>query len=175
MARSTEAGRTRVGKPGTVRPGTPRILNTPGNIVLQRGKGIVRWPVDTRRVRRWTIAALEMPVSLVVRLVDEPEALALNRQWGGRDAACNVLTFAYGPAGQAEALADVVVCLPVVERECGERRIGLAAHLAHLVVHGVLHAQGYTHDDDEAALRMESREASILARFGFASPYPDGS
>jgi probable rRNA maturation factor len=116
-----------------------------------------------------------MPASLVVRLVDETEALALNRQWAARDAACNVLTFAYGPAGPGEALADVIVCLPVVERECGERGIGLAAHLAHLVVHGVLHAQGYTHDDEEAALRMESREAQILARFGFANPYPHGS
>jgi len=119
-----------------------------------------------------------MRASLVVRLVDEPEALALNRQWVGRDAACNVLTFAYGaqgPAGPAEALADVVVCLPVVVRECGERGIGLAAHLAHLVVHGVLHAQGYTHEDEEEALRMESREAEILARFGFANPYPHGS
>jgi len=194
----------------------PPARDLPLAILLQRGAGIARWPVDTRRVRRWIGAAQEVPLSLVVRLVGELEAGELNRRWRGRDAACNVLTFAYGPIAQeqtslasarpakaslagvspppgscAEASAsgrgasvsdglaplqrwtsaDMVLCLPVAERESGERGIPLAAHLAHLIVHGVLHAQDYTHEEEEAALRMELREAAILARFGIPDPY----
>jgi hypothetical protein len=52
-----------------------------------------------------------------------------------------------------------------------QQRIDLAAHYAHLLVHGALHAQGYDHEDDglEAA-RMETRETAVLATLGFDDP-----
>ena len=68
--------------------------------------------------------------------------------------------------------ADLVLCAPVVAREAAELRIDLAAHYAHLLVHGTLHAQGYDHEDDgPEAAAMEAREPAILAGLGIADPY----
>jgi probable rRNA maturation factor len=69
-------------------------------------------------------------------------------------------------------LADLVLCAPVVEREALEQGKTLSAHYAHLVVHGVLHAQGWDHETSiKDAAAMESREIAILAKLGFADPY----
>ena len=67
--------------------------------------------------------------------------------------------------------ADLVLCAPVVEREAAEQGIALAAHYAHLVVHGTLHAQGFDHERAAEARRMEARESEILVGLGFADPY----
>ena len=81
-----------------------------------------------------------------------------------------MLTFDY--VQEPEIEADLVLCAPVVAREAREQKIELAAHYAHLLVHGTLHAQGYDHEDDgpEAAC-MEARETEVLAGLGFADPY----
>ena len=67
--------------------------------------------------------------------------------------------------------ADLVLCAPVVEREAAEQGIAIAAHYAHLIVHGTLHAQGFDHERAAEAKRMEARESEILAGLGFADPY----
>jgi len=121
-------------------------------------------------VARWIRAALAVPAEITVRVVDEDEARALNRQYRDQDHATNVLTFPYAAA--PVLAADLVLCAPVVEREAGEQGVPLVAHYAHLVVHGTLHAQGFEHDNDEDAEAMEAREREILARLGFADPYP---
>jgi probable rRNA maturation factor len=66
---------------------------------------------------------------------------------------------------------DIVLCTPVLRREARQQGKALAAHCAHLVVHGTLHLQGYDHVDDADAARMEAHEAAILARLGYADPY----
>ncbi|MET0383525.1 MAG: rRNA maturation RNase YbeY, partial [Burkholderiaceae bacterium] len=121
-------------------------------------------------VARWIRAALDRPAQITVRIVGEDEGRALNRDYRRKDYATNVLTFDYAHRPAIEA--DLVLCAPVVEREAAQRRIDLAAHYAHLLVHGALHAQGFDHEDDgpEAAL-MEARETQVLAGLGFADPY----
>lgn len=122
------------------------------------------------RVARWIRAGLELPAMITVRIVGEEEGRTLNRDYRQKDYATNVLTFDY--VQEPEIEADLVLCAPVVAREAQEQRIDLAAHYAHLLVHGTLHAQGYDHEDDgpEAAC-MEARETELLARLGFADPY----
>ncbi|MEO5882501.1 MAG: rRNA maturation RNase YbeY [Caldimonas sp.] len=123
-----------------------------------------------QRVARWLRAALgSTPAELTVRIVGEDEGRALNREFRGRDYATNVLTFDYQRA--PAVVADIVLCAPVVEREAGAQGVGLDAHYAHLLVHGALHAQGFDHEQQVDADRMERREADILARLGFADPY----
>jgi probable rRNA maturation factor len=121
------------------------------------------------RVARWLRAALEAPAEIAVRVVDEDEGLRLNAGFRGQDHATNVLTFPYevGPP----VVADVVLCAPVVAREAAAAGIPLAAHYAHLVVHGALHAQGHDHLDEAGAEAMEARETAILAGLGIADPY----
>jgi probable rRNA maturation factor len=121
---------------------------------------------------RWVEAAFESDAELTVRFVGAAEARRLNRDFRGKDYATNVLTFDYQHAPLV--VADIVLCVPVVRREAREQRKGFREHLAHLVVHGVLHAQGHDHDRAHDAKRMEAREVRILAGLGIDDPYREG-
>jgi probable rRNA maturation factor len=124
-------------------------------------------------LRRWVQAALLGPAELTLRFVDEVEGRTLNRDYRQKDYATNVLTFAYGETEEAIVQADIVFCVDVLMREAAERRISLAQHAAHLVVHGVLHAQGYDHEVEDDAQEMETFETEILAGLGIPDPYAD--
>ena len=122
------------------------------------------------RVARWIRAALDAPGEIAVRIVDEDEGRALNRDYRGKDYATNVLTFDY--AREPLVHADLVLCAPVVEREARELGLPPADHYAHLLVHGTLHAQGWDHETGEAdAQAMEARETAILLALGLHDPY----
>ncbi len=122
------------------------------------------------QVRRWVLAALEQSVQATIRFVDLDEGQALNRDYRGKDYATNVLSFIY--EATPRVVGDLVICLPVVLREAAEQNKPVAAHLAHLIVHGMLHLQGYDHETGKRdASRMENKEREILARFGIPDPY----
>lgn len=124
-------------------------------------------------LRRFAAAALETPRSLTLRIVDEAEGRALNGQFRGKDKATNVLSFPNEPMpGEPDDyLGDIAICAAVVAREAAEQGKTLTAHWAHLVVHGVLHLQGYDHQDETEATVMEAREIEIVMGFGFPHPY----
>jgi probable rRNA maturation factor len=132
--------------------------------------------------RKWVAAALQGRIreaDLAVRIVGAKEGRALNRHYRGKDHATNVLSF---PADVADGvklpkgvvmplLGDLVLCAPVVAREAKEQRKPLAAHYAHLTVHGALHLLGWDHEDDRDAECMEQLEREILAGLGIGDPY----
>jgi probable rRNA maturation factor len=118
-------------------------------------------------LRRWLAAALERDAAVTLRFVGTNEARALNRRFRGTDAPTNVLAFVYDD----DCAGDIVLCAPLVRREARQQDRTLAAHCAHLVVHGMLHLQGYDHHRTADATRMEAREADILCGLGFADPY----
>jgi probable rRNA maturation factor len=125
--------------------------------------------------RRWAQAALQADAAAVLRVVDEAEGRDLNRDFRGKDYPTNVLTFEYGPDLESGFLSgDLVLCAPVVEREAREQGKDLAAHYAHLTVHGMLHLQGYDHEKKKEAVTMEAVESFIMQRLGFPDPYADG-
>lgn len=121
------------------------------------------------QLRRWARAALERDARITVRIVGRAEGTALNRQFRGKDYATNVLTFVFRDVPPYEG--DLALCAPVVSKEAREQGKSLAAHYAHLVVHGVLHLQGYDHENDKDAREMESRETRIMTRLGYPNPY----
>ena len=125
-------------------------------------------------LRRWARAALrERDVEVAVRLVGEDEGLALNRDYRGREYATNVLTFVYDEAGAPDMplYGDIVLCVPVVVREASEQGKAPAAHFAHLMVHGMLHLQGFDHETTQEAEIMEALETRILAQLEIGNPY----
>ncbi|MEO5342672.1 MAG: rRNA maturation RNase YbeY [Gammaproteobacteria bacterium SHHR-1] len=131
---------------------------------------------DLARLQGWLDVAgrgIEEDLELVVRIVDEAESQRLNRDYRGQDRPTNVLSFPFeGPAHlPAESLGDLVICAPVVQREAAEQGKPLAAHWAHMLVHGILHLRGYDHQGDAEAEEMEALERQILAELGFADPY----
>jgi len=138
------------------------------SLAVQYGCVDARLPARPQ-VRRWVKAAQETAVQVTVRFVAAREGRALNRDFRGKDYATNVLTFVYE---EKPVSGDLVICLPVVAREAKAQGKPFKAHLAHLVVHGMLHLQGYDHETGAAdAARMEARERALLARFGIPDPY----
>ncbi len=124
---------------------------------------------DRAQLRRWALAALEADVQVTIRFVATREGRRLNHDFRGKDYATNVLSFVYETE---PVIGDLVVCLPVVKREAKEQKKPLRAHLAHMIVHGMLHLQGYDHETgSHDAEIMEQREREILARFRIADPY----
>jgi len=138
-------------------------------------------------IRRWARAAFGARgagASLVIRFVGAAEGRRLNQLWRGRDYATNVLSFppllmpepsralrATRRAKEPRLVGDLVLCAPVVAREAKEQGKPIADHYAHLIVHGCLHLQGYDHEHDVDALRMERRERRLLKMFGIDDPY----
>ncbi|WP_336605349.1 rRNA maturation RNase YbeY [Stutzerimonas stutzeri] len=139
---------------------------------------------DEAELRRWCELALHQRTAdseLTIRLVDEAEGRELNRDYRDKDYATNVLSFPAdvpdGPGGvpmlDIPLLGDLVICVPVVEREATEQGKALQAHWAHLVIHGCLHLLGYDHLEDDEAEEMESLERQLLAELGHPDPYAD--
>jgi probable rRNA maturation factor len=122
------------------------------------------------QVRSWVRAACTRPAEVTVRFVGTEEACRLNHDYRGKDYATNVLSFAYETGERIHG--DLVLCLPVVADEATQQEKSLEAHFAHMVVHGMLHLQGYDHETGRAdAQRMEAIEREILAELGYPDPY----
>ena len=119
--------------------------------------------------RRWVRAALLHDARITLRIVGQTEGLALNHNYRNKPYATNVLTFILHD--QAPFEGDLALCAPVVAREARTQKKSLAAHYAHLTVHGVLHLQGFDHENDADASLMEARETAIMAKLGYADPY----
>ena len=124
------------------------------------------------KVARWVRAALLNPGEITVRIVGADEGRELNREYRQKDYATNVLTFDY--QHEPVVMADLVLCAPVVEAEARAQGLDLAAHYAHLLVHGTLHAQGFDHETAKQAREMEPRESAVMLALGFADPYARG-
>jgi probable rRNA maturation factor len=121
-------------------------------------------------VKKWVRASVNRPGNLTVRFVNRAEGQELNSQFRTKPYATNVLTFLYG-ASPNELAADIVICMPVVTSEARDQGKAVKAHLAHLVVHGCLHAAGLDHMTQREAKAMEAREVAILKNLGFSDPY----
>jgi probable rRNA maturation factor len=108
-----------------------------------------------------------------ITLTDDAHMRALNRTWRGIDRPTNVLSFPAPDTNRAgpRLLGDVVIASETLLREAEEHRIPACDHLAHLVVHGLLHLLGHDHENESDAEAMEDRERSILARLGVPDPY----
>jgi probable rRNA maturation factor len=142
---------------------------------VQFGVAAAGLPVRST-LRRWAAATLERNARVTLRFVGEAEARRLNHQFRGKDKATNVLTFVYDERfhdapRDAPLAGDIVICVPVVRREAKAAGRSLRAHCAHLVVHGMLHLQGYDHERDADAAAMERRETHLLRRFRYRDPY----
>lgn len=177
------------GAAGRLVPNAPRL-----SLAIQIEETAGACPVDRAQLRRWVRAALQPATThtarLTLRLVGKAEARALNEQFRGRDYVPNVLTFVYDDepgilAMEPETLsprpsartalvqADIVVCLPVVRSQARAQSKPLQHHLAHLVIHGTLHAQGHDHETEIEAHTMEALETRLLRRFRIPDPYAD--
>ena len=149
--------------------------NHPLDLDVQYPDARLESTITPELVERWVRATLLGPAELTIRFVDSAEGQTLNRDYRGKDYATNVLTFAYNEgeelAEDEPTQADIILCTDVLQREAEEQKKTVEEHAAHLVVHGVLHAQGYDHEHDEEAEEMEQFERDIMESLGYPDPY----
>ena len=146
----------------------------PTKIDLQNDESLTDLP-DQKDLLTWVDAALIQDydsLEQTIRVVGEAESRALNSQYRQTDAPTNVLSFASkNKYLDYDCLGDLVICAPIVEQEAKQQDKLLQAHWAHMVVHGMLHLQGYDHQNATEADKMESLEAKILTTLGYTNPY----
>lgn len=124
------------------------------------------------QIRYWVQTALLASAKLTIRFVHKSESQNLNRIYRNKNYATNVLTFIYVENKNNTMIqSDIVLCSEILMQEAYEQNKFLLDHTAHIIVHGVLHAQGYNHEKDFEAMQMETLEKTILARLGFNNPY----
>lgn len=121
-------------------------------------------------IKKWVKSATPLGGLMTLRFVNATEGKKLNLAYRQKDYATNVLTFPY-ELSKNELAADIIFCLPVLQKEAKEQNKLLKAHLAHLIVHGCLHAQGYDHEAAKDAKKMEALEIQTLQKMGFTNPY----
>jgi probable rRNA maturation factor len=129
---------------------------------------------------KWATLAVrdqDTPTEVTIRLVDEDESADLNETYRGKKGPTNVLSFEFElPPGvelPERPLGDLVICVPVVVREAQEQEKEVTAHWAHMVIHGMLHLQGYDHILDSDAEIMEHLETELMLKLGYNAPYED--
>lgn len=123
-------------------------------------------------IKKWVRAATSHGGILTLRFVNVAEGKKLNLAFRNKNYATNVLTFPYDLSKKTLA-ADIIFCLPVIQKEAKSQNKSIRAHLAHLIVHGCLHAQAYDHETLKDAAKMEALEIKILKKLGFSNPYID--
>lgn len=149
----------------------------PLELTLQRISTTLPLP-EEQLFAQWLTAALEgrcRAAEVTVRIVDQEEIRTLNRDYRGRDAATNILSFGYADPTLSglPLLGDLVICAPLVVAEAQQQGKPVVAHWAHLVVQGALHLVGYDHQEEQQAQQMEGLEREILAALSFADPYAE--
>ena len=117
--------------------------------------------------------------SVTLRFVNQQEGLELNQTYRTKDSATNILSFVFEQPVLPEGavldiplhLGDLLICLPLVEKEAQQQQKSLEQHCAHLIIHGMLHLQGYDHLEEQQAQQMEALEIDTLQTLGYPHPY----
>jgi len=123
-------------------------------------------------MKKWVKSAMNRGGLLTLRFVNSSEGKKLNLAFRKKDRPTNVLTFSY-ELTKDTLLADIIFCLPIIQKEAKEQDKSDQAHLAHLIVHGCFHAQGLDHESDKEAQKMEKQEIAVLQSLGFNNPYEE--
>ena len=126
--------------------------------------------------QRWVNAALQgqcKTATVAIRLTNEKESAFLNETYRGKKGPTNILSFPFEPPAniQTSLLGDLIICVPVIEKEAKQQGKLLLAHWAHMVIHGCLHLIGYDHIKTNDAKIMETLEVKILKKLQFEDPY----
>lgn len=164
------------------RPGQSTPLHEPEGLAVEfvtqsalwAEGGIAHAPLEAAARAAYGAAGGRGPAEVALVLSDDARVRGLNREWRGKDAATDVLSFPGGDfaaQGGPRALGDIVLAFETAARDAAGAGAPLTAHASHLVIHGLLHLLGYDHAALGEALAMERLESEIMTRLGLHDPY----
>lgn len=139
-------------------------------LCVQYAEPKIKKQISYIQIRQWVRAALLKSADLTIRFVNTYESKKLNWEYRSKNYATNVLTFA-NTIRINTIQADIIICTNILIKEAATHKKPLIDHIAHLIIHGVLHAQNYTHKTERKAMQMENLEKIILKRLGLSAPY----
>ena len=154
-----------------------RVINVSVDLDIDVADGLAsaHYVPDEDKLRAWAQSAClrDERFEASLKIVDSDESRQLNSDYRDTDKPTNVLSFPMQLPEEIEPrlLGDLAVCAEVVAQEAAEQSKTEEAHWAHMIVHGMLHLQGYDHIDEPEAEEMESLEIDILGKLGFPNPY----
>lgn len=129
-----------------------------------------KYRIDFEHVANLSVSKKYTDAEVSITLTNDDEIHRLNKDYRGIDKPTNVLSF---ELGDDVLMGDIYISLDTVLREATTANIPVTDHITHLVVHGMLHLQGYDHIQDDEAAKMEDKEISILKKMGIKNPYED--
>lgn len=129
-----------------------------------------KYKIDFEKIANTAVSAVYKDSEVSITLVDDAKIRKINKQYRGFDKPTNVLSF---ELGDDVLLGDIFVSIDTVKREAINAGISVEEHTAHMIVHGMLHLQGYDHINDKDAKIMEDKEIKILKKLGYKNPYAD--
>ena len=129
-----------------------------------------KYKIDFDKIANMAVLPVYKDAEVSITLIDDKKIHKLNKQYRNIDKPTNVLSF---ELGDDVLLGDIFISLDTVEREAKEANISVPEHIAHMVVHGMLHLQGFDHLTDKQAKIMETKEINILKKLGYKNPYAD--
>ncbi len=129
-----------------------------------------KYKIDFEKIANAAVLPVHKEAEVSITLVNDKQIHKLNKQYRGMDKPTNVLSF---ELGDDVLLGDIFISLDTVKREAKQAGISVEEHTVHMVVHGMLHLQGYDHIKDKDAAIMESKEIKILKKLGYKNPYAD--
>ena len=127
-----------------------------------------KYKIDFAQIANAVVGAKYKNAEVSIVLVDDNEIKQINREYRNINKPTNVLSF---ELGDDVLLGDIYISLDTVVREAKQEKISVEHHVAHMVVHGVLHLLGYDHINDKEAIVMETKETKILSKMGIKNPY----
>ncbi len=155
---------------------TIELMNASTETILPTPQEFQCWSEATlKSLPRASDAAIAENAELSIRIIDESESASLNETYRQKKGPTNILSFPCPkvPGTDINLLGDLAICAPLVIKEAAQQSKSIESHWAHLTVHGVLHLQGFDHEDAAAAEEMETLEISILNTLGYTDPYQE--
>ena len=136
-----------------------------------------KWKADEINTIRKVIKATNTQRNgLTIRLSNDKEVKAFNLKWKGINKSTNILSFLnndkiFSFENNMIYLGDIIISYDTLLKEVKIKKIDFQDHLSHILIHGILHLKGYTHDKEEDSRLMQNEEKRLLKNLNIKNPY----
>jgi len=137
----------------------------------------VKWKaIEINTVRKVIKATKTERYGLTIKLSNDIDVKAFNLKWKGINKPTNILSFLnndqiFSNENNMKYLGDIIISYDTLLKEVKSRKINFQDHLSHILIHGILHLKGYTHDKEEDTRKMQNEEKRILKNLNIKNPY----